>query len=261
MDEHDGALTLAIGLVVGFLALVGRRTLSRRISWVAVFGGGAAGFIALHHIIHANNRIRELRDFPFGSFHVGIGLHVLAAGAVICFIAGLVRLRATPSNRSPSEDQYRFTPLQVSPLVKKSRRFVLAGAATIVLGSFLTWVMGTLFFPGRSVTGLEDGDGIRTLVIGVVTGLLALTDKPAPDRRISWIAAGGGVIAGLTACQKIADVNFYNQAGFNTRRVEIGVYVVMVGAVICTIGGVIHLLTIPSTEPPGEDQTGHTPAA
>lgn len=132
------------------------------------------------------------------------------------------------------------------------RIIILIGAAAVIIGSFMPWATLTSFLGDINKNGTE-GDGAITLVMGILIGLAAVFSKPRSGKRGSWVAVVLGVLVGLIAIIDIADIErLANDVPFAEINVGIGLYVVLIGAVIAVVGGLIQwpvtdTYTAPST--------------
>ena len=120
----------------------------------------------------------------------------------------------------------------------KPKFIALAGGIAIIAGSLMPWATVNAGLFSVSKTG-TDGDGIITLIIGVLIVLAALIASEAPGARGSTIAGILCLIAGVVAVIDIADVSrlageFSNPIA--SISIGTGLYVVGVGAVIGLVG-------------------------
>jgi hypothetical protein len=123
----------------------------------------------------------------------------------------------------------------------------LLGGVLIVLGSFLPWLTATAPFVGTiSRNGMEGGDGVITLILGVVTILIGVTqltgtNLPTLLQRSPIVT---GAIAGIVAVtnylnvqQRIEDVR--EESELIAASVGAGIWTLVVGAVLAIVGGVL----------------------
>jgi hypothetical protein len=121
------------------------------------------------------------------------------------------------------------------------------GGLLIVLGSFLPWLTATAPFVGTiSRNGMEGGDGIITLILGVVTILIGVsqltaTRLPALLQRSSIVT---GVITGAVAIYDYVDVqrrieDVKEQTELVSASVGAGIWTLIVGAILAIVGGVV----------------------
>jgi hypothetical protein len=121
------------------------------------------------------------------------------------------------------------------------------GGLLIVLGSFLPWLTATAPFVGTITRkGMEGGDGIITLILGVVTILIGVsqltaTQMPALLQRSSIVT---GVITGAVAIydyvevqRRIEDVK--EQTELISASVGAGIWTLIVGAILAIVGGMV----------------------
>jgi hypothetical protein len=121
------------------------------------------------------------------------------------------------------------------------------GGLLIVLDSFLPWLTATAPFVGTiSRNGMEGGDGIITLILGVVTILIGVsqltaTRLPALLQRSSIIT---GIITGAVEIFDYVDVqrrieDVKEQTELVSASVGAGIWTLIVGAVLAIVGGVV----------------------
>jgi hypothetical protein len=121
------------------------------------------------------------------------------------------------------------------------------GGLLIVLGSFLPWLTATAPFVGTITrNGMEGGDGIITLILGVLTILIGVsqltaTRMPALLQRSSIVT---GAITGAVAIydyvevqRRIEDVK--EQSELISASVGAGIWTLIVGAILAIVGGVV----------------------
>jgi hypothetical protein len=123
----------------------------------------------------------------------------------------------------------------------------LLGGVLIVLGSFLPWLTATAPLVGTiSRNGMEGGDGIITLVLGVVTILIGVTQLTATNLptlvQRSTIVTGAitGIVAiinYLNVQRRIEDVR--EESELIAASVGAGIWTLIVGAVLAIVGGVL----------------------
>jgi hypothetical protein len=123
----------------------------------------------------------------------------------------------------------------------------LLGGVLIVLGSFLPWLTATAPLVGTiSRNGMEGGDGIITLILGVVTILIGVTELTATSLptllQRSPIVTGAitvivAVINYLNVQQRIEDVR--EESELIAASVGAGIWTLVVGAVSAIVGGVL----------------------
>lgn len=163
---------------------------------------------------------------------------------------------APPQGEQPSTTPSLPSGLMRNPVVPGAIMAGLGGLL-IVLGSFLPWLTATAPFIGTvNVNGMQDGgDGVITLVLGVITILiaatqLAATKMPALLWRSSIIT---GVITGAVAIydfnsvqQRITELKTMAKApgelSFDipvVASVGTGIWALFVGAALAILGGIL----------------------
>jgi hypothetical protein len=124
----------------------------------------------------------------------------------------------------------------------------LLGGVLIVVGSFLPWLTATAPLVGTiSRNGMEGGgDGIFTLILGVITILIGVTQLTATNMptllQRSPIITGAitgivAVINYLDVQQRIEDVR--EESELIAASVGAGIWTLVVGAVLAIVGGVL----------------------
>jgi hypothetical protein len=123
----------------------------------------------------------------------------------------------------------------------------LLGGILIILGSFLPWLTATAPLVGTiSRNGMEGGDGIITLILGVITILIGVTQLTATNLPMllhrSPIVTGAiaGIVAiinYLDAQQRIEDAR--EESELIAASVGAGIWTLVVGAVLAIVGGVL----------------------
>lgn len=120
------------------------------------------------------------------------------------------------------------------------RNILFVGAALLVIGSLLPWASVTIFTGTISVNGI-DGDGKLTIAVGVVVGLGAFLARENPGKRVSVASSVFGVIAGIIGLIDIVNLSegIAQLSGnpFGRADVGIGLYVVIIGALVCIVAG------------------------
>jgi hypothetical protein len=125
----------------------------------------------------------------------------------------------------------------------------LLGGVLIILGSFLPWLTATAPLVGTmSRNGMEGGDGVITLILGVITILIGVTQLTATNlpTLLQRSPIVTGVITGIVAIinyssvqQRIADVR--EESELIAASVGAGIWTLFVGAVLAIVGGVLVL--------------------
>jgi hypothetical protein len=123
----------------------------------------------------------------------------------------------------------------------------LLGGVLIVLGSFLPWLTATAPLVGTiSRNGMEGGDGVITLILGVVTILIGVTQLTATNLPILLQRSPiiTGAISGIVAIinyldvqQRIEDVR--EESELIAASVGAGIWTLVVGAVLAIVGGIL----------------------
>jgi len=101
--EGDGAITLVIGILIGLGALLMKSKPGKRGGIASSIFGVIAGIVA---IIDMSN-IQKISGNPFADVQVGIGLYLVAIGALVTVVGGFVRW--------PDEPVVEMVPGQVPP--------------------------------------------------------------------------------------------------------------------------------------------------
>jgi hypothetical protein len=126
-----------------------------------------------------------------------------------------------------------------------SRVILIVGAVVIIIGSLLPWAQFNSDFEDVWVSGVDgQRHGIITLILGVAV-IVAAVLLNVQRRWAGWIAAALGAIAGVIAIINFSDPDAAAGSGWDSGLIDpaIGVIVVIVGAVICIIGGLLPLRT------------------
>lgn len=121
------------------------------------------------------------------------------------------------------------------------------GGLLIILGSFLPWLTATAPFVGTITrNGMEGGDGIITLILGVITILIGVSQLTATrlPTLLQRSSIATGVITGIVAAfnylevqRRIEDAN--EQTELVAASVGSGIWTLVVGAVLAIVGGVL----------------------
>lgn len=124
---------------------------------------------------------------------------------------------------------------------------VIAGGLIMAVGSFLPWITVTAPFVGRlTKSGMEGGDGIITLILGVVTvliGLARLTNRPLPplvQRSPIVTSIAAAVVVGLNwkdVSDRAASVGKLGR-GFASASVGAGLWTIAVGCGIALLSAI-----------------------
>jgi hypothetical protein len=110
-----------------------------------------------------------------------------------------------------------------------------------VLGSFLPWVTATAALVGTiSRSGMEGGDGIVTLLLGVAAGLVGFSRLRGPTKATVWLGPLllGLAIAGLGAFEIIIIQDRLKEVDseVGTASVGMGPWAIAVGGVLVVAG-------------------------
>ena len=125
--------------------------------------------------------------------------------------------------------------------MNKGRILVLVGSILLILGGFLPWISVPDLFglSGSVYEGIEigwEGDGVLTTSAGLVLLLSQLAFGREPRR---WVQLTGIVLAALAVSVVFLDfrriLEIAPKAGFYAAT-GIGIYVVLVGALLALIG-------------------------
>jgi hypothetical protein len=113
----------------------------------------------------------------------------------------------------------------------------LVGAAAIVLGSFLPWASVATVFGTISLAGTE-GDGVITLVIGGIIGVLAGLELGGKSRRRTAAMIVGIVALGIGVFEiaNVSDTASEVSSQFARASVGIGLWAVLGGAALALLG-------------------------
>jgi hypothetical protein len=144
----------------------------------------------------------------------------------------------------------------------RTKVVVLGGAVLLLVGSVLPWAKAEATVVGQtlsSTTNGLDGDGVITLILALVAGLVFLFVPRA--KVVGSLVLVAGAIAGLVAIIDIADVS--NKADDlkqltkqSSASVGIGLWMAAVAAIVLIVGGVLCLVqrdgepVAPTTGPP-----------
>jgi hypothetical protein len=178
--------------------------------------------------------------------------------AVLCRYCG----RTLPGAQLPPERP------RVQGIVEMAAIGVIVGGLLMVIGSFLPWITARAAFVGTlNRSGVEGGDGVITLILGIVTGLIGIarfTRRELPpwvQRSPIVTALAGGLVVGLDwkdVSDRISDVE---TGGFASANVGAGLWTIAIGCVIAFVAGfqIRAETTTRSDEiPPKQDPTDET---
>jgi hypothetical protein len=113
---------------------------------------------------------------------------------------------------------------------------ILLGGVLFAVGSFLPWATASSAFASASKSGMEGGDGMITVFLGIVIALLGLMrlQRPGlPGSRAAMvllgvIALGLAIFEGANISNRLAETT----SAYVVTSVGIGIYVMGVGAVL-----------------------------
>jgi len=99
--DKDGAITLVIGVLIGLGAFLSKAKPGKRASWGSAIFGAIAGIVALADM----SDIDGLAAGPFVDVQIGTGLYLVAIGALICLIGGLIKWPEEAAVLNPSFEE------------------------------------------------------------------------------------------------------------------------------------------------------------
>jgi hypothetical protein len=116
---------------------------------------------------------------------------------------------------------------------------ILLGGVLFAVGSFLPWATASSAFGSASKSGMEGGDGMITVFLGVVIALLGLTrlQRPGlPGNRLTMvllgaIAIGVAVFEGSNIQSRLEA----SSSAYVVTSVGMGIYVMGVGGVLALL--------------------------
>jgi hypothetical protein len=121
------------------------------------------------------------------------------------------------------------------------RVILIVGAVVVIIGSLLPWAQFNSDFEDLWISGVDgQRHGIITLILDVAI-IVAAVLLNAQRRWAGWIAAALGAIAGVLAIINFSDPAAAAGSSWDSDLIDpaIGVIVVIVGAIICIIGGLL----------------------
>lgn len=141
------------------------------------------------------------------------------------------------------------------------RMVLLGGAILVIVGSLMPWATVRTVFGTVNVNGTQ-GDGVITLAMGAVLGLVGLAYRGKPGKLYSLGAAGFAIIALIVAGSALfrvsagsADANSeYAMASTGT-----GLYVAVLGSVAAAGGALGKVPGEPVTSAESASAVGDTP--
>jgi hypothetical protein len=140
-------------------------------------------------------------------------------------------------------------PVDLPAPPKNGGALAIAAGALVMLGSFLPWVTLHAVFIGSISKNGTEGDGVLTLLFGLATllyGVTRLTARTLPKPLVYTPL----VMAALTAAialydmvdvqSHIADLES-DAEGLATASIGVGLWMVLIGAVLSAVAGVVLL--------------------
>jgi hypothetical protein len=145
--------------------------------------------------------------------------------------------------------------------MNRAQKLVLWGAVCLILGALLPWgrVESILLGMAVPVYGIS-GNGIYSGAIGVLLLIAAIAYRGKPGRVFSRAASGFAALAGLIIISAL--VNLVEAAGASSgviTRPGIGIFISLLGALLCFVGGLVKLPEIDTTPQPTQDRSPHAP--
>ncbi len=125
--------------------------------------------------------------------------------------------------------------------------FLIAGGL-VVLGSFLPWISATAAFIGTiSRNGIDGGDGVITVGLGILTGLFGVS-LLARSGRPSVARVGALFIGLITLYLALVEIGSASARAreitndYATGQVGAGLYVIALGAILAIIAALSPLI-------------------
>lgn len=127
----------------------------------------------------------------------------------------------------------------IEPRTKAAALFVVLGGAVVILGSFLPWATVTTVFGTIGRTGMEGGDGVLTLLLGL--SIVGCGISAATAAKFWWripVLLGAAVAAFAwfeyqNIASKLATVA---SNPYVTSSIGAGIWVLHVGALVTVCG-------------------------
>ena len=110
---------------------------------------------------------------------------------------------------------------------------MMAGAVAVIIGSFLDWATA---FGGLAAKSGMDGDGVITLVTGIVMLLVAFLMTRGGGKAKNIVFGLAAAISLLVAIIDLIDVGSTDEVS-----IGIGLWIVAIGAVVAIVGFVREL--------------------
>jgi hypothetical protein len=129
----------------------------------------------------------------------------------------------------------------------------VVGGLAAALGSFLPWATASALVVSVSKTGMEGGDGLVTLVVGLLTALAGAAVLAGSHLMRGVCFLGGAALAGV-AVFEMADVSSRMAdlgAKYAFGAVGIGLGVVLVGGAVAVIGSLLPMSALGAPAPSG----------
>lgn len=147
-----------------------------------------------------------------------------------------------------------------SPKARGLGAGIIAAGALMIVGTFLPWTSAQFGFNSADFNGFDSGDGIWTLIFGVITvliGLSILTSFVMPPlvQRSSIITGlAAAIFAGYDLNNASSRVDQASQASkLFTASVGPGLWVILVGGVAAIVFGIASLQP-PRSGPPQRER-------
>ena len=123
----------------------------------------------------------------------------------------------------------------------------ILGGILLAFGSLLPWRTATFPLGGSISTAGTEGDGVITLILGLVVGaaglVIAMQDGSRLASVVGIVAAVASSIATFVAFGSAREaVDLVEAAGLSTASIGIGLWVVAIGATAALIGSVGSLV-------------------
>lgn len=137
---------------------------------------------------------------------------------------------------------------------EKASFWLVVGGGLIALGSFLPWITATTVFGTISRNGVSDGgDGVFTMVLGVVIGvlggMLASGGRTTTATRvILWLAVIAFALIWVVDFTDVRDRIGLVDSEFAAGGIGMGFWVMAIGGVVTIVG----LLNLPASGGSGE---------
>lgn len=111
------------------------------------------------------------------------------------------------------------------------------GSIMVILGSALPWATVEIFLLGQqAVSGLQ-GDGVITLLLGIVVLILALAAQAESGKTPPIVASLLALVAGVIGLIDLTNVERASQGILGSVSIGVGLYLVVIGAFVAVVGG------------------------